>query len=183
MKTPFSSLYFIHDTCDKRLIDSHDPTCFIPGFGLTERVQQRSRSDSRKYPFFIISFVITIFPDINPPLLISAMNSKFCSILLKSSQFFTMPTVTRAKKRPASKAEPTAPPAKKARTGTKKTVSPRGKKTANDKTTEPTTAPEFCTPGKGTRNPRWKHKGKEPLTDIKDFPKGWNPYEPDLDPK
>ena len=100
-----------------------------------------------------------------------------------------MPTVTRAKKRPASKAEPPAPPAKKARTkadvqkSPKKAVSQKGKKAANDKTTEPTTAPEFCTPGKGTRNPRWKHKGKEPLTDIKDFPKGWNPYEPDLDPK
>lgn len=121
------------------------------------------------------------------------MNFKFYSLLLKSSQFFTMPTVTRTKKRPAPKAEVTAPPAKKARTkaspkedvkkSAKKPVAQKSKKTGTDKTTVSKILPEPFAPGRGTRNPRWKHKGKEPLTNMKDFPKGWNPYEPDLDPK
>ena len=35
-------------------------------------------------------------------------------------------------------------------------------------------------PERPQRQKRWKHRGKEPLTDIHQLPKGWNTREPDL---
>lgn len=36
---------------------------------------------------------------------------------------------------------------------------------------------------RGPKQPRWRHRGSQPLVDPKKFPAGWNSNEPDLDPK
>ncbi len=38
-------------------------------------------------------------------------------------------------------------------------------------------------PSRSPKQPRWRHRGPQPLVDPKKFPAGWNSNEPDLDPK
>lgn len=38
-------------------------------------------------------------------------------------------------------------------------------------------------PARPPRQPRWRHRGSQPLVDPKKFPAGWNSNEPDLDPE